>query len=186
MLSKLDIQRFDLGQPYYVALKSPRGTLCRNHSFLYNLVGGKVAFLPKEAHDEIQALHLDAGDSVKITRIRQAAGAIVFLVDRAEKENGPTSNGLSGHSLGVPSTNVLLPENAPESIRKPVGVATAPTSSLNTPQSQRIIRQLIAAIEVVAAAEQYARTALNREIQFDHADIRALAISGFIEQSRAA
>ncbi len=129
-----DVQQFDLGQPYFLALKHTRGILCRNHSFMYNLTSGKIFFVPKEAHDEIQSLHLDVS----------------------------------------------------EHIRKPVAMATASAPNLNTPQSERTFRQLVAAIEVAAAAEKYALTALGRKIEFDHADIRALAISGFIEQSRAA
>ncbi len=191
MPARNDVQQFDLGQPYYLALKHTRGILCRNHSFMYSLVSGKVAFVPKEAHDEIQALHLDAGQSFKLTRIRQAAGEIKYLVDRAEPVNGngpePNQSPRSEEPQGHISATTRTTSVAPEHIRKLVGLATQPaTPILSTPQSQLTFRQLVAAIEVVAAAEQHAIAALGRKIEFDHADIRALAISGFIEASRAA
>ena len=47
-----------------------------------------------------------------------------------------------------------------------------------------MVRHLIAAIGIVRAAEVYAARKLGRPIRFSPEDIRALAITGFIQQSR--
>lgn len=46
-------------------------------------------------------------------------------------------------------------------------------------------RQLVAAIEAAKAAEDFARS-INFDLRLTSEDVRAMAISGFIEQSRRA
>lgn len=58
-------------------------------------------------------------------------------------------------------------------------------AGLMTGQSQFILQQLIAAIEVCHAAENYSK-AMGRPVAFTNEDIRAIAISCFIQQHKGA
>lgn len=181
----MQTQQFDFGQKTYIALKFKTGQIVKKpwgESVRYSLVNGNSAFFPVEVNEEIKALNLGPREAFTVTR-RREQDLIKWDIERAEpvKESGPsTSPEVSGHNPAIPN------DFTPEPIRKPLGVATAPTAALNTEQSRHIMRQLVAAIDVAACAEKYAATALGRTIEFSHEDIRALAISGFIQQSREA
>lgn len=47
-----------------------------------------------------------------------------------------------------------------------------------------MVQHLIASIEIVRSAEAYAARKLGRAVKFSSEDIRALAITGFIQQCR--
>ena len=172
-------QVFEFGQPYFIAYKLKPLEVRKEWgtSWLYKFTNGKIAFLPPEAHDEIKSLNLSRGESFRVMRIRKASGAIGWEVER------DTTPGLEPRVDAIPDPVTSSATIAPDYIRKPITLA-GPT--LTTNQSQFIMRQLVAAIEVAAAAEKYALSALGRKIEFSHEDIRALAISGFIQQSREA
>lgn len=55
--------------------------------------------------------------------------------------------------------------------------------SMATIQSTRLLDQLVAVIGAVRTVEDFSDS-INRPVRFTAADIRALAISSFIEQSR--
>jgi hypothetical protein len=181
----MQTQQFEFGQPTYIALKFRTGQLVKKEwgdSVRYTLVNGKSAFFPVDVDENIKALNLGPRESFKVIRRREGP-AVVWDIEREEVSrngNGPepcaSANPEPVSAFGSKSTT-----SDPEPIRKPVA-----TANLNTPQSQYIMRQLVAAIEVAAAAEKYALTALGRTVEFSHEDIRALAISGFIQQSREA
>ena len=84
-----------------------------------------------------------------------------------------------------------IAQPAAEPLPKPVTAAQSIASgrtlppTLTTPESQRIFRQLVATIEAAKAAEEFAKS-INWSVTFGSEDIRAMAISGFIEQSRRA
>ena len=185
------IQQFDFGQRTYIALKFKTGQLVKKpwgESVRYTLVNGKSAFFPVEVNESIKSLNLGPREAFSITR-RRENDLVVWDVERAEpqKETGPTltpPSEVPGQPHAIES-NAVLTAIAPEPIRKPMAVAT-PVAALNTEQSRHIMKQLVAAIEVTAAAEKYALNALGRKVEFSHEDIRALAISGFIEASRSA
>ena len=93
-------------------------------------------------------------------------------------QNTQHSNGNRQETL-TQLGNILVngvPENGHAS-PKPAGAC------LMTGQSQFCLQQLIAAIEAVHAAERYAK-AMNRPVTFTSEDIRAFAISCFIQQHK--
>lgn len=128
--------------------------------FQYSFVGGDIAYLPPIAHSEIESLHLDVGDRFTILKTQADNGAFKYSVERIAQPK---------------------PIARAQEISQPV--AKSPT--LTTAQSQALVRQLVAVIEAVKAAEDFA-VSINRPVKFGPEDIRALAISSFIEQSRRA
>jgi hypothetical protein len=83
------------------------------------------------------------------------------------------------------------PKAEPEPIRKPSVAARSITPnpsipippSLTTRESQRIFLQICATVLAVKAAEEFS-ISIGRPVVFAPEDIRAMGISGFIEQSR--
>lgn len=185
----MQTQQFEFGQRTYIALKFKTGQFVKKpwgDSVRYTLVNGKSAFFPVDVDESIKALNLGPRESFCVTRRREGP-AIVWDIEReviSQNGSGPEPSATPTPSPSTFGSKSLTASDS-EPIRKPVAMATPPTTP-TTLQSQYIVRQLIAAIEVAAVAEKYAATALGRKIEFSHEDIRALAISGFIQQSREA
>jgi len=133
--------------------------------FLYTLQNGDAMFLPAMAHEEIQSLRPAAGEPFLLSKTIGEGGAAVWAVER------------------IPEVPTPKPVAAARSIAGSNTVAPPP--SLTTRESIRIFNQLVATIQAAQAAEEFAKS-IGREVRFDAADIRSMAISGFIEQSRRA
>lgn len=162
------ILRLENNKPYTLALrykaKEVDGQFGKQ--FQYFLIGGDITYLPPIAHAEIESLHLDAGDKFTILKTQDKGQSIKWTVERV-----PQPKPVSRADVSVPT-----PVSSVATITKP---------DLTTPQSQHLFRQLVATIEAVKAAEDFSRQ-IDRPVVFTEADIRAMAISGFIEQARRA
>ncbi len=126
-------------------------------------MSGKVAFFPVAIFRRIEALALEPGERIHITR----------------------SRGLFGSEWEIKRA-ALLPVAAPFTDQRVITDSHEPirtNSAIATPQSERLLVNMYAVLNAVAVAESYA-AGRGRTIQFSTEDIRALAISGFIEQSR--
>lgn len=141
--------------PIAVSLKYPSGKLCKNGRMFYSLTDGRSLFLPPYVDEKIRRAQIRAGQSFQILMTGEPGKATDYEVT----------------PLSPP----------PEKEVRLAGIQPSPC--LHTGQSQFILAQVIAAIEVAHAAETYAAR-IGRPVQFSAEDIRALAISCFISQSR--
>jgi hypothetical protein len=162
-------------QPIRIALKTATPVEKPGPSgirYLYVLHNGDGIYLPPLAHAEIQALRPEPGQYFTLgSRITQG-NALEYFTEREQPNAEP------GPVRKPPQTSraISLPLDAAVEVAEP--------PSLTTPESKRQFRQLVATIEAIQAAEQHAGL-IGRPVKFTSEDIRAMAISGFIEQSRA-
>lgn len=157
-----DNHRMSLSLRYTSAQEKPgkAGAL----EYLYTLENGNLIYVPPVAHAEIQSLHLGAGEPFWLSKVIGPGGAAVWSVERITEPKPK-------------------PVAAARSISAVPGIPLPP--SLTTCESQRIFRQLVATIQAVKAAEEFS-VSIGYPVKFGPEDIRAMGISGFIEQSRRA
>jgi len=155
-----------------IALKYPSPRERKNGhgmEYLYTLANGDAMFLPAMAHQEIQSLKPLPGEFFTLAKLKGQGNEITWTVERIPGEPKPAS--------------VHKPMAAARSISAGPGIPIPP--SLTTPESRRIFSQLVATIQGCQAAEAFAES-IGYPLKFDPQDIRAMTISGFIEQSRRA
>lgn len=158
-------------QPYNLSLKYPKPTQKNGQwgkQFEYITSDGKIFYVPPIAHAEIQALNPAAGEPFTLLKKIERGNAAVWTVERIQQP-------ANGHQ----------PQPKPVTAARTITGAVPVPPSLTTAESRRIFAQLVATIQATQAAEEFAKS-IGREIRFDAADIRSMAISGFIEQSRRA
>ena len=198
-----EILKCELNVPSEIALKFPDGINVQSQygmKVLYTLVDERKFFAPPFLADKIKNLKIGPGERFSICKKTGEGNKVQWEIKRvAPPASGPElvapahsqaatvgasqntqhSNGNRQETL-TQLGNVLVngvPENGHQASPKP-----AP-ACLMTGQSQFCLQQLIAAIEAVHAAEKYAK-AMNRPVTFTSEDIRAFAISCFIQQHR--
>lgn len=180
------VYTFEFDQPTHVGFKYRQGKPYQSpygDGFTYSLTNGCVAFFPAAVDKEIQALNLGPHESCVITR-RQEGPGIAWDVERAAIQ----PNGVQGSG----SVNSELPNRCPQassvdSQEKHCAQHNTPLNGsappLTTRESQPLYRQLVAAIEAVKQAEAHS-ILIGFPVKFQSEDIRAMAISGFIQQAR--
>lgn len=181
---KNDVLKLELGQPYYLAFKYTKGKPYQSefgNGYTYTLVDGRVCFFPEEANAAIQALGPNPGKAVRITKRKDGASIAwdVELADRADgtlKVDRPGGPAVGGDQQSRPVASVV-----DSSLQQHCQNGSTPP--LTTRESQAFYRQLIASIDAVKSAEDHA-IQIGRPVTFSPEDIRALAISGFIQQAR--
>ena len=130
--------------------------------YLYTLLNGDLIYVSAQGHAEIQSLKLSVGEPFTLARLVGSGGAVTWSVERiAQPSPKPVARAIAA------SSSVPIPP------------------SLTTRESIRIFNQLVATIQAVKAAEEFSVT-IGRPVKFGPEDIRAMGISGFIEQSRRA
>ena len=173
---------FEPDTPAIISLKYRTGKeFNRNgrRGFTYTLTNGLVTFFPPDVDREIQALHLDAGQPIKITKTK--AGA--WEIERVAGGSGESFGGDASRPMGYNSapTSETVTDGARQHCSNHNTNGSAPP--LTTRESQAFYRQLVASIEAVKSAELHA-VQIGHPVTFSSEDIRALAISGFIQQAR--
>jgi hypothetical protein len=171
----MSILKLEPNRSYEIALKykSPKesqGLSGLQFQYVLASPANHIVYLPPVAHDEIKALNPEPGE--------------VFSLKKSIGPNG-------AHCYAVERVQIEAPADLPQP--KPMGSAvsiSAPKSgpvdspALTTEESKRIFRQLVAVIDACRAAEAYSNQ-IDYPVSFGPEDIRAMAISGFIEQSRS-
>ncbi len=158
-------------QPYSISLKYSGATEKPGKwgmQFQYVLSDGSILYLPPIAHAEIQSLNPAPGEAFTLLKKIEQGNAAAWSVERIQQP-------ANGHQ----------PQPKPVTTARTITGAVPVPPSLTTAESRRIFAQLVATIQATQAAEEFAKS-IGREIRFDAADIRSMAISGFIEQSRRA
>ncbi len=135
--------------------------------FIYTLENGDVIFISAQGHQEIQSLKPLAGELFTLAKLRGQGNEITWTVER------------------IPGQPEPVPIHKPMAAARSITPGVPMPPSLTTPESKRIFSQLVATIQACQAAEAFAKS-INYEIKFGPDDLRAMAISGFIEQSRRA
>ncbi len=159
----------------YVSAQEKEGKYGKQ--FLYTLAEPDgVIYLPPIAHQEIQSLHPGPGEPFTLLKTIGQGNQAVWKVERIAPSGSGNAN--QNHSEAVAN-----PEHQPKSItngKAPVAVMPAAAPTLATPQSKTLIRQLIATIDAVKVARDYAK---QQGVDFEPTsrDICALAITGGIQ-----
>jgi len=188
------------GKPVEVTLAYSTGKESRNDSgafFTYTLSDNQIMFAKPALNEIIQNLHPYPGMRLSIELLadkewevkqvdpptsgpRIAPSVNSQAVAEDPSKNTQHSNGTRQETLTQLGSVLVhgIPGN-----RQPASSPKPAAASLMTGQSQFCLQQLIAAIEAVHAAEKYA-LAMNRPVTFTSEDIRAFAISCFIQQHK--
>jgi hypothetical protein len=164
----------------YVSAKDAPCKKGSGNEFLYTLSSGDVMFLPAMAHQEIQSLKPMADEPFILSKVIGDGGAAVWSVERIPHRKNTESHS-EAHARIYGNGTAPKPVAAARSIS--AGSMVAPPPSLTTRESIRIFNQLVATIQAVKAAEEFS-VSIGRPVSFGPEDIRAMGISGFIEQSR--
>jgi hypothetical protein len=193
-MSRNQVYTFEFDQPTYVGFKYRQGKPYQSpygDGFTYALTNGCVAFFPPSVDKEIQALNLGPRESCIITR-RKDGAEIAWEVERAAiQPNDGTlkvenlaggSAGENRESLNRPVVDSLVGDTSKHCVQHntPSNGSAPP---LCTRESPSLYRQLVAAIEAVKQAEAHS-VLIGYPVKFQSEDIRAMAISGFIQQAR--
>lgn len=173
------------GQPVEVQLTYATGKESDNGKgafYTYSLVGEKIIFAPPELNEAIQAQRPRKGERLSIQLLANKRWDVKRITEEQGLETlappfSATNN--NGNRNTRRDTMTALGDVLVNGISEPRPAAP----SLMTGQSQFILQQLTAAVEAVAAVENYAKL-MNRPVTFSSEDIRAIAISCFISQSR--
>ncbi len=171
----MSILKLQLGTPYEIALKyrtAKESTGLSGKQFLYTLASpaNHVMYVSPGANDEIQSLKAEPGELFTLLKTIGPNGAHQYAVERIP-------------GMPAPEPIIHKPMAAAVTITPSPGVPIPP--SLTTAESKRIFTQLVATIQGCQAAEAFAES-IGYPMKFDSQDIRAMTISGFIEQSRRA
>jgi hypothetical protein len=154
----------------YVSALEKRAKNGNGFEYLYTLQNGDGLYVSPQGHDEIKALRPQAGEPFILSK-RVDDGVVTWEVARVAQEIEKAAPKAMAAARSIsPASTVPIPP------------------SLTTPESQRMFRQLVATIEAVKAAEEFAET-ICYPIKFAPEDIRAMAISNSIAaqgQSRRA
>ena len=170
----MSILKLQPGKPYEIALKykGPKETTgLSGKQFLYTLVSpaNHIMYVPPVAHEEIQSLKAEPGELFTLTKTIGQNGVHQYEVQRIPGQPAP----------------IHKPMATAQAISSPKTVPIPDPPTLTTDESRRIFRQLVATIQACQAAEQFSNQ-IDYPVSFGPEDIRAMAISGFIEQSRRA
>lgn len=162
-------------QPLTLSLKYTRGKEKNSGTyglqFEYVTTAGEILYLPPVAKEELDALHLDSGEPFTLTKTIGAGNQAEWKIERASKPEN--ANG----AKGSPPRRPIVSSTAIN------GESIKDEPLLTTAESQRLYRQLVASIDAVQAAEIHAKQ-IQFPLTFTSEDIRALAISCFIQQSQ--
>ncbi len=170
----MSILKLALNRSYEIALQYPTAQEKNGQygkQFLYTLASPRdhVLYVPPVAHAEIQSLHVEPGELFTLTKSIGAGNAAVWSVERAPQP---------ADKSGSPKPMAAARSSVPTTLTAPVS-----NPPLTTEESKRIFRQLVAVIDACRAAEAYSNQ-IDYPVSFGPEDIRAMAISGFIAQSR--
>lgn len=151
--------------------------------YQYILADGRLLYLSPQGHEEIQSLKLDAGEPFILKRIVGENQAVIWEAERIQTPaaQSPPMGPLENHLEHNNGSARKPPSISTHSITTGGKVPVPP--SLTTRESVRIFNQLVATIQAAKAAEAFAES-INYPVKFQPYDLRAMAISGFIEASK--
>jgi hypothetical protein len=159
----------------YASAKEKQGQYGLQH--LYTLENGDALFVPPIAHQEIQSLHPGPGEPFTLLKTIGQGNQAVWKVERIAQPSGPENAEPNRPTEGLPGR---IAQKSITNGKSPVAVMPAAAPTLATPQSKTLIRQLIATIDAVKVARDYAK---QQGVDFEPTsrDICALAITGGIQ-----
>ncbi len=166
----MSILKLQPNQTYTLNLKYQKGIEKQGQyglQFQYTLSDGSILYLPPIAHTEVQSLNVGPDEPFTIRKSITNGNAAVWSVER-----------VPGESIPAPK-----PVTTARSISRADAIPAPP--SLTTRESIRVFQQLCAVIQAAKAAEEFS-VSIGYPVKFGPEDIRAMGISGFIEQSRRA
>jgi hypothetical protein len=163
-----NLYRFKPDITTIISLKRKKGKpfkMGETTGFTYTLSNGLTCRVSDQANTDIQALHLDAGTPFMVTKRTLTPDTFTWEIERVA--GGSASD---------------LFQSTPDTVGELLHSNTLSPAILKTNHGRDVLMHLIGAIEIAHAAENYAKSQLNRIMRFSPNDIRALAISCFIQQ----
>jgi hypothetical protein len=162
---------FQINVPVTVALAYPDGIQVDGRygdQVMYTLADERVMYVPPIVRTRISELGVGKGESVTVCKTERREGTRRFVEWQVERA---TLNG-----AGAPQNGNGVVHSAP----KPSGTAGRNGAG---PAETTLRKALVASIEAALAAEQYA-CAKGLSIRFGSEDLRAMALSLFIQHAR--
>jgi hypothetical protein len=162
---------FQTNVPVTVALAYPDGIQVEGRygdQVMYTLVDERVMYVPPIVRSRIDELGVGKGDFVTICKAERREGTRRFVEWHVER---PDTNDSSAPQSGNGVPHVATKPNG-NAVRD--GAGSAETT---------LHKALMASIEVALAAEQYG-CAKGLSIRFGSEDLRAMALSLFIQHAR--
>lgn len=156
-----------------------------------------IMWLPKEAKQKIDALQAQAGDEISIAKTKRG-NKVAWLIERVDDETAPQpqrQQQQTAQHIGRPSGH--QPEATEPVTQRPNGQgplttaerqAARPAEQYKTsqrPEAEMLAGALYCAIDAAISAEQYADQR-GRALKLDNDDIRAMAISLYIDARKDA
>ncbi len=176
------ILKLQPNQTYTLNLKYQKGVEKQGQyglQFQYTLSDGSILYLPPIAHAEVQSLNVGPDEPFTIRKSIANGNAAVWTVERVPGE----SSTIVDANAFVHDHRQPKPVTSSRSISRADAIPAPP--SLTTRESIRVFQQLCAVIQAAKAAEEFS-VSIGYPVKFGPEDIRAMGISGFIEQSRRA
>ncbi len=167
--------------PLTLSLKNPIGQEVKGQygiQFKYSLEPNDLIYLPPVAHAEIQNIHAGPGEPFTLTKTIGQGNQAVWKVERILQPSAPAGESEPKRPAS-PANGGISPKSITNG-KVAVSVMSAAAPTLATPQSRAIVRQLIATIDAVKVARDYAK---QQGVDFEPTsrDICALAITGGIQ-----
>jgi hypothetical protein len=169
-----EIVEFEPNIPQEMALLYLAGKpieTARGPRVMFSVKGGRKLFVDPPVAEQIAALGAKKGEPISICK-RESGFEVKRIAGTPVESGEPTAK-----------TASRPPDMVDSHLTVNCAHHTAPIALLMTGQSQLLMRQLVASIEAVHAAEKHGDL-IGRPVKFSSEDIRAIAISGFIQQSR--
>ena len=162
---------FQTNKPVTVALAYPDGIQVEGRygdQVMYTLADERVMYVPPIVRKRIAELGIGKGESVTVCKVERREGTRRFVEWQLERA------GMNG------ATKPQNGNGAAHAATKPNGSTERNGAG---PAESALRKALVASIEAALAAEQYA-CAKGLSIRFGSEDLRAMALSLFIQHAR--
>lgn len=174
-----NILKFEPDQPQIIKLKYRTGKAFNKNGyqgFTYTTVSGLLAFFPPEVNKEIQALHIDAGQPIRITKKSSGAWDI-------ERVAGEPSSESVHPQVSCASVDSASGDGAQRQ-HYPNATTNGSAPPMQPAWGMSILRQaLFAVIDDAYEAETYA-AGKGLAIRFSGEDIRCMANTAVINTAQ--
>jgi hypothetical protein len=186
--------RFSTNVPAVVALAFDEGKDVEGRygdQVMYSLQGERVMYVPPIVREKMVALGIRRNDPIRITKAEARDGnrkGIQWLVERVQPEEfvpAPAPPQVVRPAGEAAQEGIYTPGSNGSSAGNGNGARPIPPSVpfVGTGAGGWLLSALVNTIDICEAAQKYAH-AKNFEIRFEAADVRALAITAFIQHSR--
>ena len=206
MREKITLGTLPMNTPHAFTLEGDGGVETQGNwgtQYRYMWSGNRISFVDPVIHQMIQDVQARDGDSIKFWRLETRNGTrrgpvqyrieLINTADAGDYADKQLASQPKAAAAAAPASPPPARPAAPAITPAPQAAApaaspreeqaTAATPSVATTQAAPLSAALVAAIDAAATAESYAE-AHSRRVTFTSEDIRALAITAYIQGGR--